>query len=189
MTVSKTYRVAVKILLFIFTFMLFNSLLGISSVENDEYDYSFSPLELFLAKYKTQIDDNSNLCMQVTFDQPTPFLFYSIQLEYDFKKKEFTPEIKSSKPVRFSVEYIDNSKKRSNYRLPQVTGKVEIASCDQTQLYGANKDKIEICVTVAEIVISEDSSFPRLIAYKTIATIYTEAKRFSLSRWEKVLPK
>lgn len=176
-----------KILLFIFaSISLLSNLFGIDSVKNNEYDYRFSVLELFLSKYQTPID--KNLYMQVTFDQPNPFLLYSIQLEYDFKKKIFTPKIKSSRPLRFSIDYIDNLKKQSVYRLPQVTGKVEIASCDQTQLYGANKNRTEIFVTIAEKVISEDSSFSRLITYKTIATIHAETQRFSLNKWEKAPP-
>ncbi len=105
---------------------------------------------------------------------------------YDSKRKDFIPKIKSNSPVRFSVTFIDKFLQKQIHKIPEIVGKVEIASCDQTELQGANQNKTEVTVTIVEKIEANEFSFSNLVVYRTIAAINPNTQEVTMSKWDKI---
>ena len=88
--------------------------------------------------------------------------------------------------MRFSVTFIDKFLQKQIHKIPEIVGKVEIASCDQTELQGANQNKTEVTVTIVEKIEANEFSFSNLVVYRTIAAINPNTQEVTMSKWDKI---
>lgn len=176
-----------KHLLFFLVFIIIanNNLHAYPNKNENIYNYKFSVLELFFKKYYPPAGDSSSIIIDF-LDQTNLFVSYDLILGYDSKRKDFIPKIKSNSPVRFSVTFIDKFLQKQIHKIPEIVGKVEIASCDQTELQGANQNKTEVTVTIVEKIEANEFSFSNLVVYRTIAAINPNTQEVTMSKWDKI---
>lgn len=166
--------------------------INIHADENEsmvKYPNSFSIIDMWFSYFQAPIAIKSTeLKAQINMNQITPYLFYNVNLDYDFSKNKWQAIIDTYKSINITINYI-LSKTNEIVYTANIIGIAEVGGISSEQLYKQDKGKYKVIVTVVEKVCSNDASTFQIVTFKALVELKAEVQKIEIKSWEKVPPK